>query len=158
MVDVVGVSVSVTEDCSDEADFWRSVVEKLSSTVTGFGFNLEGVLGLERFEEGVDLSSSFTESRWLVFDFKLCEWRSDFLSLTISEPPLPSLLFNSSAAFCRSVFLRSLLGLSSFVAWILGLCSIVVSGGLGGASTVVTGTLPSLFKSLLLSRSVGSGV
>ncbi len=157
MVDVVGVSSSVMEDCSGEADFWRSVDEKLSSTVAGLGFKFEGVLGLERFEKAVDRSSPLRESRWLVLDLVVCEWRSDLLSLTI-EPPLPSLFFNSSAAFCKSVFLRSALGLSNFVARILGLCSMVVSGGLGGASPVVRGTSPLQFVLRLLLRSVGSGV
>ena len=73
MVDAVAVPVSMTDDCPGETDFWRSVDERLSSTVAGFGFSFEGVLGLDRFAESVDRSSSLMVSRWLLLDLEVCE-------------------------------------------------------------------------------------
>ena len=142
----------------------RLLVEAASSTVTYLVRVFDGVLGFDRRSEGGDTPSSLAPSPSSLLERDDGVLVAAPLTLPI-YPPLPSLRFSSSAAFCRSVFLRS--GLRGVLLASCGDLSrstsaggrgSVVSGGLGGATPVLTGTSCAACFSLLLSRSVGSGV
>ena len=119
------VSLLGREERSDGVDFWRVslgsedvdlrtlAVEGVgSSTVACLGLSFEGVPGLDRFSNGADVLSSFLPSRKLFLDLG-GEGRSLIFSLA-SELALLNFRPRNSAAFCRSVLLRSILTTTAF--------------------------------------------
>lgn len=157
-------SVGFSVEGRGEVDLRKLLVDAVSSTVTALGLLFDGVPGFDLRAEYVAASSSLGGSRSALLEpdegGRLLSPRS-----LIIDPPLPNLRLSSSAAFCKSDFLRSVFRagvLTGFGDLSLltstGGTGSVVKGGLGGAAPALTGGSRTVSSSLLLSRSVGSGV